>query len=218
MSIESRAAAHAALGDARRLQIVDHLASSDLTFAELARFAGIGTNLLAHHLEILEGASIIRRHVSEGDRRRKYVSLNRDALPEPLPGPSHQFNSIAFVCTHNSARSQFAAACWERATGNTAQSAGSQPADRVHPLAIKAAVRLGIDLSGALPGGYDTLKGEPDLLVSVCDRAREDGLPPATTTLHWSVPDPVRAGNLRSFQEVFVEIASRVTQLGNSRA
>lgn len=213
--LERRAAAHAALGDPRRLLIVDHLASSDLTVADLARIAGIGTNLLAHHLVILEEASIIRRHVSEGDRRRKYVSLNWDALPRPLPGPPHDFGSVAFVCTHNSARSQFAAAVWEQATGLKAQSAGSQPADRVHPLAVEAAARMDIDLSGALPGGYETLEGEPDLVVSVCDRAREVGLPPAATTVHWSVPDPVRAGNLRSFQEAFIEIRSRVHRLGN---
>lgn len=212
--LELRAAAHAALGDPRRLLIVDHLASSDLTVADLARIAGIGSNLLAHHLEILEEASLIRRNVSEGDRRRKYVSLNWDALPLPPTEQPHQFGSVAFVCTHNSARSQFAAAVWEQATGRKAQSAGSHPADRVHPLAVKAAARLGIDLSEALPGGYDTLEGAPDLVVSVCDRAREVGLPPAATTFHWSVPDPVKAGNLRSFQEAFTEIRSRVNRLG----
>lgn len=211
--LEIRAAAHAALGDARRLLIVDHLASSDRTVADLARIAGIGTNLLAHHLEILEEASLIRRSVSEGDRRRRYVSLNWDALPGQPPNPSHEFGSVAFVCTHNSARSQFAAAFWEQATGHKAQSAGSHPADRVHPLAVKAAAGMDIDLSGALPGGYDTLVGGTDLIVSVCDRAREVGLPPAASTFHWSVPDPVRAGNLRSFQEAFIEIRSRVNRL-----
>jgi protein-tyrosine-phosphatase len=213
--LEHRATAHAALGDPRRLLIVDHLASSDLTVADLARIAGIGYNLLAHHLEILEEASLIRRHVSEGDRRRKYVSLNWDAIPAPLPGPSQEFGSVAFVCTHNSARSQFAAAVWEQATGRRAQSAGSHPANRVHPLAVEAAARMGIDLSRALPGGYETLEGEPDLVVSVCDSAREVGLPPAPTTVHWSVPDPVKVGNLRSFQAAFTEIALRVNRLGN---
>lgn len=212
--LERRAAAHAALGDPRRLLIVDHLASSDLTVADLARIAGIRTNLLAHHLEILEEASIIRRHVSEGDRRRKYVSLNWEALPGPPTGHPGEFRSIAFVCTQNSARSQFAAAVWEQATGQKAQSAGSHPADRVHPLAVKAAAAMDIDLSGARPGGYETLEDEPDLVVSVCDRAREIGLPPAVSTFHWSVPDPVRAGNLRSFQEAFIEIRSRVRRLG----
>lgn len=212
--LERRAAVHAALGDPRRLLIVDHLTLSDLTVADLARIAGIETNLLAHHLEMLEEASIIRRHVSEGDRRRKYVSLNWEALPGVPTGQPHQFESVAFVCTHNSARSQFAAAVWEQATGQRAQSAGSDPADRVHPLAVKVAARMGIDLSEARPGGYETLEGKPDLVVSVCDRAREIGVPPAAATFHWSVPDPVRAGNLRSFQSAFIEIRSRVNRLG----
>lgn len=215
MNLEGRAAAHAALGDARRLLIVDHLASSDLTVAELARIAGIGTNLLAHHLDILEEASIIRRNVSEGDRRRKYVSLVWDSVPASPRVRPHAVESVAFICTHNSARSQFAAAVWEQTTGGKAQSAGSHPAVRVHPLAVKAAARLDIDLSRALPGGYETLETEPDLVVSVCDRARETGLPPAETTIHWSVPDPVRAGNLQSFHEAFAEIASRVDRLRN---
>ncbi len=224
MTLEVRAAVHAALGDARRLSIVDHLAASDLTVAELARIAEIGTNLLAHHLDILEAASLIRRQVSEGDRRRKYVTLNWDSLdsldsfPGPRPGQSHEFGSVAFICTHNSARSQFAAAVWEKATGEKAKSAGSHPAGRVHPLAVKAAASMDIDLSGRSPAGYETLGAKPDLVVSVCDRAREDGLPPATTTFHWSVPDPVRAGDLRSFQKAFEEIATRVGRLENSRA
>ena len=215
MTLESRAAAHAALGDARRLLIVDYLASSDLTVAELANIPGIGTNLLAHHLDILEEASIIRRSVSEGDRRRKYVSLMWDSLPPLQPAVPHAVGSVAFICTHNSARSQFAAAVWEQATGGKAQSAGSHPAVRVHPLAVKAAARLDIDLSSALPRGYETLETVPDLVVSVCDRARETGLPTAKTTIHWSVPDPVRAGNLQSFHQAFIEIASRVERLRN---
>ena len=213
--MESRAAAHAALGDARRLLIVDSLASSDMTVAELACIAGIGTNLLAHHLDILEEASIIRRSVSEGDRRRKYVSMVWDSLPASPPTRPNAMGSVAFICTHNSARSQFAAAVWEHSTGGKAQSAGSHPAVRVHPFAVKAAARLDIDLSRAIPGGYETLETVPDLVVSVCDRARETGLPPAKTTIHWSVPDPVRAGNLQSFHQAFIEIASRVERLRN---
>ncbi|MGF1618532.1 MAG: ArsR family transcriptional regulator [Acidimicrobiia bacterium] len=218
MSLESRATVHAALGDPRRLLIVDLLTSTDMTVAELARVAEIGTNLLAHHLDILEEASLIRRSGSEGDRRRKYVSLNWASLPEPPPWHTREFASVAFVCTHNSARSQFAAAVWERATGEKAQSAGSHPADRVHPLAVKAAAGMDIDLSEARPAGYAAIEVEPDLVVSVCDRAREVGLPPAKTTIHWSVPDPVRAGNLESFRGAFQEIAARVDRLGNARA
>jgi ArsR family transcriptional regulator, arsenate/arsenite/antimonite-responsive transcriptional repressor / arsenate reductase (thioredoxin) len=217
MTVESRAAIHAALGDPRRLSIVDHLAATDMTVADLARIADIGTNLLAHHLGILEEVSLIRRSGSEGDRRRKYVSLNWDSLPERPASPTGEFGSVAFVCTHNSARSQFAAAFWTEITGRSAQSAGSHPADRVHPLAVEAAARMDIDLSKARPNGYEVLEA-PDLVVSVCDRAREVGLPPASSTIHWSVPDPVRAGNLSSFQEAFQEIAARVTRLGNSRS
>jgi ArsR family transcriptional regulator, arsenate/arsenite/antimonite-responsive transcriptional repressor / arsenate reductase (thioredoxin) len=216
MSRRVRAQAHAALGDERRLKIVDLLASSDRTVAELARSVGMGTNLLAHHLDILEDASLIKRQVSEGDHRRKYVSLVWESLPHsPEPTP-HSGGTVVFVCTHNSARSQFAAALWKQATGQTALSAGRQPADAVHPLAVKAAARMAIDLSSARPRGYEAITMRPDLLISVCDRAREGGLPDSKASIHWSVPDPVLGGKLRSFEEAFAEISLRLNRLTQS--
>ena len=53
-SVESRAARHAALGDPVRLAIVDELAVSDLAPVELHERIGIASNLLAHHLDVLE--------------------------------------------------------------------------------------------------------------------------------------------------------------------
>jgi protein-tyrosine-phosphatase len=216
MSIETRALRHAALGDKRRLLIVDELAHSDRTVDELAELVGMRSNLIAHHLAILEKASLIERKVSEGDQRRKYVALVWESLPEHPGVRSGGQGRVAFVCTHNSARSQFAAALWELTTGLTAESAGSQPASSVHPLAIKAASRLGVDLSEARPGGYARIKTRPGIVVSVCDRARESGLPEADDFIHWSVHDPVRIGTLRSFQDAFVEISRRVERLASA--
>ena len=139
MRLESRANAHAALGDEARLLIVDHLVLSDRTVAELAQLVEMGSNLLAHHLDVLESARLIRRRVSEGDRRRRYVSLRWDGLPLiPRRGPDPG-DSVAFVCTYNSARSQFAAALWSETTGFEAASAGFDPAATVHPKAVRVA-------------------------------------------------------------------------------
>ena len=213
MTLSDRARIHAALGDERRLLIFDELTLSDRTVAELARISGMEGNLLAHHLDILEGAGLIERRVSEGDRRRRYVSLTAGGKPvENGPG-IRPFEEIAFVCTRNSARSQFAAAYWTRETGRRATSAGSQPSAKVHPKAVRVALERGIDLSGATPGGYERIPAEPDLLISVCDRARESGLPNAKIDLHWSVPDPVADGSDRAFRSAFDEIAERVGKL-----
>ena len=50
----------------------------DASPGELAAELGLGTNLLAHHLRVLEDAGVIRRVRSEGDRRRSYIQLRLD--------------------------------------------------------------------------------------------------------------------------------------------
>lgn len=210
--LSRRAEGHAALGDPRRLAIVDQLALGDQTVGELAEVSGMGGNLLAHHLDVLESAGLIERRVSEGDQRRRYVALRWDRLPSGLAVPAH-FEEVLFVCTRNSARSQFAAALWARTTGRPATSAGSDPAPRVDPRAVRVASEHGIDLSSARPRGYDDLDDEPDLVISVCDRALEAGVPTAQGHAHWSVPDPVTRGTIDAFRSAFDEIAVRMEHL-----
>ena len=55
---------------------------------------------------------------------------------------------VLFVCVQNAGRSQMAAALLERAVGNsvTVRSAGSRPADRVHPVVVEAMAEIGIEL------------------------------------------------------------------------
>ena len=217
MNLEERASAHAALGDGRRLGIVDRLTLGDLTVAELAQLTGMKGNLLAHHLDVLQDAGLIERRISEGDQRRRYVSLRWDRLPE-RPVPAVPDGQVGFVCTHNSARSQFAAALWQARTGSPASSAGSHPGAVVHPKAVRVADEYGIDLSGETPGGYDLLPPGLGLVVSVCDRAREAGVPDGDTHLHWSVRDPVPVGTLTAFRDAFAEIAVRVENLARGSA
>lgn len=167
-------------------------------------------NLLAHHLDVLEFAGLISRRVSEGDRRRRYVVFNRPRLVDLVSARARIPEVVLFVCSHNSARSQYAAARWETATGRPALSAGSTPAPRVNPTAVRIAAELGVDLSSAVPRGYDAVEVVPDLLVSVCDRAREGDLPDAGYRVHWSIPDPVAAGRSDAFRRAFSEIDSRI--------
>jgi len=216
MDVRERARIHAALGDPARLRIVDELVRSDRTFQELARAAGLPGNAAAHHLEVLESAGLIVRRVSEGDRRRRYISLRHDGLEGLDALASSPRRAVLFVCTHNSARSQFAAALWRSRTGGAADSAGTQPADRVHPKAVRAAAELGLDLSTARPKGYAAVSAQPDLVVSVCDRAREAGLPFEAPAIHWSVPDPVPAGTPEAFRAAFADLSQRIDRLAAS--
>jgi ArsR family transcriptional regulator, arsenate/arsenite/antimonite-responsive transcriptional repressor / arsenate reductase (thioredoxin) len=218
MTLETRAQTHAALGDSRRLLIVDELALGDRTVAELAESVGLKGNLLAHHLDVLETTGLIKRRVSEGDRRRRYVSLQWERMPSGPRPVALPIRSIAFICTQNSARSQFAAALWKQTTDSDAESAGSQPASRVHPTAVRVASEFGVDLSKAEPAGYERITTTPDLVISVCDLARESGIPHGRESLHWSVPDPVPDGSLQSFRTAFADIAQRVDHLAERNA
>jgi protein-tyrosine-phosphatase len=215
MHIQDRASIHAALGDPSRLRLVDALVVGDRTFRELAEAAGLPGNLAAHHLAVLEAAGLIERRVSDGDHRRRYLRLRRDRLEAlgATVAPPLEATRVLFVCTHNSARSQFAAALWRQRTDLPAESAGTEPAAAVHPGAIRAAAELGIDLAGAAPRGYEAVTEAPDLVVSVCDRARESGVPFDAPAIHWSIPDPVRAGTPDAFRTAFTDIADRVERL-----
>lgn len=208
-----RALVHAALGDPTRLRMVDLLASRDLTVKELGDTIGMAGNLLAHHLDVLDDAGVIERRTSEGDRRRRYVALHQQTLDRLLRHSTPLPETVLFVCSHNSARSQYAAAYWRATTGQYAPSAGSQPAAEVHPKAIQVAAERGLDLSTSMPKGYESVTTVPDLVVSVCDRAREGDLPKARDHWHWSIPDPVPTGRLLAFRSAFSEIERRIDHL-----
>jgi protein-tyrosine-phosphatase/DNA-binding HxlR family transcriptional regulator len=210
--LERRAALHRALGEAHRLAVVDALALSDRSPSELAALTSLPSNLLAFHLDVLEDAGLIARHVSEGDRRRRYVRLEARALALLSAPADVPTTSPLFVCTANSARSQLAAALWEARTGRPAASAGHAPADAVDPRAIEVAAEHGLDLRDRRPLGYDELPYEPDLVVAACDRAMEAGPPFDVPVLHWSIPDPV-GRDRAAFAAVFAELADRVAHL-----
>ncbi len=147
MDLHRRAEIHAALGEPARLAVVDELLTSDRSPSELSALLGLSPPLLAFHLDALERAGLIRRTASTGDRRRRYVRLVANALEMIGARPSPPGRPVVFVCTRNSARSQLAAALWRRETGDVAAtSAGTDPAEAVHPGAVAAARREGLDL------------------------------------------------------------------------
>lgn len=212
-SVAGRAAVHAALGEPVRLAIVEDLAVSDRSPTELASRFEVPTNLLAHHLDVLASVGLIERFVSAGDRRRRYVRLVREPLARLGLATARPVGSVLFVCSHNSARSQLAAALWTARTGAAASSAGTHPAERVHPGAVAAAMRAGLDLSDARPRLLDPdERGE--LVVTVCDRAHEEVVA-APDWWHWSLPDPVEDGRATAFDAVITELDDRIRAVTN---
>ena len=210
-SVERRAAGYAALGDPARLAVVDALLLGDRSPSELGEALGMPSNLVAHHLRLLEQVGVIERGRSEADRRRSYVRLIPSALPRsPVVGLSAP--RVLFVCTHNSARSQLASALWARRSSVPVASAGTHPAGRVHRRAVAAGRRHGLALPDARTASVAEVLRPDDLVVAVCDSAYEE-LGAAPGRLHWSVPDPVRAGTKAAFEQAYDEIEQRVDRL-----
>lgn len=207
---------HAALGEPHRLAIVDALRAGDRTPTELMDLTGLPSNLLTFHLDVLEEAGLVARRRSQGDGRRRYVTLDWDALGTLLVAPPVPTGPVVFVCTRNAARSQLAAALWRERTGDDAASAGAEPASAPDPLAAEVAATHGLDPSAWRTGGYGEVEVEPALVVSVCDRARESGLPWTVPSLHWSVPDPA-GGTLADYERTFLDLDARVARLAAAR-
>ena len=203
-----RATVHAALADPARLRITDTLADGDASPSELAAILAMPSNLLAHHLHTLEQAGLVSRRRSEGDRRRSYVRLIPGALDSLAGPPARTAWRVLFVCTANSARSHLAAALWRRASNVPAASAGTHPASAIAAGAIAAAERHHLPLRRLRPRHIDEVQEHGDVIVTVCDMAHEElGQRPA---IHWSVPDPVPAGDPGSFDAALAELRHRV--------
>jgi len=227
----ARARMHAALGEPVRLTIVDQLALGDASPGELGAVVDLATNLLAHHLRVLEEAGLIRRVRSEGDKRRSYVQLCWDdpavarLLSTSVVGPGGTVPRVVFVCTHNSARSQLAAAAWSRASRIPVASAGTHPADRVHPGAVEVGRRHGLRLGRARTHRVADTVRPGDLVVAVCDNAHEELVAAVSAVggaalgdtgrswLHWAVPDPVRVGTEQAFETACTDLSHRVARL-----
>jgi len=206
-----RAAVHAALADPARLQITDTLLAGDASPSELAAMLGMPSNLLAHHLHVLEQAGIITRRRSEGDRRRTYLQLIPGPLESLAAPPARAAQRVLFVCTANTARSHLAAALWRRASTVPAASAGTHPAAAIDRGAIAAAGRHRLPLPRLRPRHISDVRQDDDLVITVCDLAHEElG---RAAALHWSVPDPVPAGDPASFDTAVAQLADRVGRL-----
>ena len=215
-SREQRAAIHAALGDPGRLAIVDALTLTDRAPSDLAAMLEVATNLLTHHLDVLERAGVIERVISTGDKRRRYVRLVGNALADLAPRTATiEADTVLFVCTANSARSQLAAGLWRAITGRACESAGTHPGPRMDPGAVAVAARHGIEIATQRPQGIENVTARPDLVITVCDRAHEETNEyfPRTPRLHWSIDDPAEMKTRAAYDQAFEDVRSRITRL-----
>jgi arsenate reductase len=137
--------------------------------------------------------------------------------------PTDRRLRVLFVCTGNSARSQIAETVLNRKGRGrfVAESAGSQPAARVNPLAIVTLESHGYYYTGHPPQGLDSVMGQPwDFVITVCDRAKESCpiFPGQPVIAHWGMPDPAEATGTdaerrRAFDDALLTICRRIDLL-----
>ena len=218
----SRADIHGALAEPHRLAIVDALALEDLSPTEIGARTGLASNLLAHHLSVLEASTVARRRRSDGDGRRAYLTLAWDnpvVAASAAQGLSPAGARVVFVCSGNTARSQFAASQFANRLGAThanlaVASAGTRPGSAIHPLALAELRARGLATLGPGPASAADVLGPDDIVVAVCDNAYED-LGRARVALHWSIPDP-STGGPAEFSRAFDDLAPRVARLADA--
>ncbi|MCH7640347.1 MAG: arsenate reductase ArsC [Bacteroidetes bacterium] len=105
--------------------------------------------------------------------------------------------TVLFVCTHNSARSQMAEGLLRARYGDRYRSlsAGTEPGG-VNPFAVEAMRELGIDISSHRSEHVDAYINQPlDYVVTVCDSAKEacPYIPATRQNIHMNFPDPSAA-------------------------
>jgi protein-tyrosine-phosphatase len=123
-------------------------------------------------------------------------------------------STVLFVCLHNAGRSQMSQALFQRAASDrhTAISAGTTPAEHVHPEVVEAMRELNIDLADRKPQLLTRgLAEQADLVVTMgCG----DACPyiPGKRYIDWDLPDP-KGRPLADVRTTREEISRRIAAL-----
>lgn len=124
---------------------------------------------------------------------------------------------VLFVCTQNAGRSQMAQAFFERYAPDDirAESAGQEPANRVHAEVVEAMREVGIDLSARRPRKLEVeMQLHADWAITLACGARCPYVP--TTVEDWDVPDPAGLP-VEAVRPIRDEIERRVRDLATNR-
>jgi len=121
---------------------------------------------------------------------------------------------VLFVCVHNAGRSQMAAALLSRRAGDRVEvrSAGTAPADELHPTVVAAMAEMGIDLTAARPRILEPDAVEEADVVITMGCGETCPVFPGKRYLDWDLPDPAGAP-LETVRRIRDEIDRRVGDL-----
>lgn len=127
---------------------------------------------------------------------------------------------VLFLCIKNSARSQIAEAILNSKVGDKFQaySAGSRPADKVNPYAVKVMEEVNVDISNKKPELAEKyLDVDFDFVITLCDKMKEEcpNFPGNPIVAHWGMVDPDEfQGNeeekLKEFRKTRNEMLKRI--------
>jgi arsenate reductase (thioredoxin) len=122
--------------------------------------------------------------------------------------------TVLFVCVHNAGRSQMAAGYLTHLAGDgvTVLSAGSQPADRINPVAVQAMAEEGIDLTSASPKILTTQAVEESDVVITMGCGDICLIFPGKRYEDWELEDPAGKA-LPTVRRIRDEIRGRVEAL-----
>jgi len=130
-------------------------------------------------------------------------------------GAGNRVETVIFACVHNAGRSQMAAALFNALCDPAkarARSAGTRPAERVHPQVVEAMREQGIDLTGARPRLLTAeLAAAAELLVTMgC--GEDCPVVPGLAREDWPLEDPA-GKSLERVRAVRERIRVRVERL-----
>ena len=198
------------LADDTRWKLINDLRLSDRQVSELVTRLELPQNLVSYHLNLLRQGGVVQVRRSDADARVTYYGLDIAALqagyrqvgmslhlPDIPSDDRLPMVPVVFLCTGNSIRSQMAEG-WLRYLSNgrvPVRSAGVRPTT-IHPLVVQVMAEAGIDIGYQKSKHIDAIPEiTPGLVVTVCDRAREECRPclDAPVQIHWSIPNPMSA-------------------------
>jgi len=122
--------------------------------------------------------------------------------------------SVLFVCVHNAGHSQMATGYLNHLAGGRidVRSAGSEPADKINPVAVQAMAEDGIDIAAEQPKilTTDAVKASDVVITMGCG----DTCPyyPGKRYEDWTLEDPA-GKDLETVRRVRDEIRGRVETL-----
>jgi arsenate reductase len=124
--------------------------------------------------------------------------------------------NVLFVCLHNAGRSQMSEALFERVAGGRhhARSAGTQPAEHVHPVVVDAMRELNVDLTDRKPHRLDDDDARWAEVVVTMGCGDSCPYVPGRRYIDWDLADPAGQpiDRVRSIRD---DIATRVDALAH---